>query len=71
MNTNETIEKLKQMRLEAMAQLHSQHITSSTYGECPPDEYMALLTDHEVGAPVQIGRYTGSSNRLASAKRHL
>ncbi|MDZ7848661.1 MAG: IS21-like element helper ATPase IstB [Owenweeksia sp.] len=47
MNTNETIEKLKQMRLGAMAQLHSQHITSSTYGECTPDEYLALLTDHE------------------------
>lgn len=47
MNNNETIEKLKQMRLAAMAQLHSQHMASNTYGHCTPDEYLALLTDHE------------------------
>lgn len=47
MNNNETIEKLKQMRLGAMAQLHRQHVASNTYAECTPDEYLALLTDHE------------------------
>lgn len=47
MNNNQTLDKLKQMRLEAMAQLHSQHIASNTFSECTPDEYLALLTDHE------------------------
>lgn len=47
MNNNETVEKLKQMRLGAMAQLHSQHMASNTLTECTPDEYLALLTDHE------------------------
>lgn len=47
MNNSETIEKLKQMRLGAMAQLHSQHMASNQYSGCTPDEYLALLTDHE------------------------
>ena len=47
MNNNETIEKLKQMRLVAMAQLHAQSIANSQYSECSADEYLALLTDHE------------------------
>lgn len=47
MNNNETIEKLKQMRLTAMADLHKEQLKSRTYGECTPDEYLALLTDHE------------------------
>lgn len=47
MNNNETLEKLKQMRLGAMAQLHSQHMAGNTFTECTPDEYLALLTDHE------------------------
>lgn len=47
MNNNETIEKLKQMRLGAMAQLHQQHTENNQYSECTPDEYLALLADHE------------------------
>jgi DNA replication protein DnaC len=47
MNNNATIEKLKQMRLTAMAQLHSQSLSSQQYHECSHDEYLALLTDHE------------------------
>jgi len=47
MNNNATIEKLKQMRLTAMAQLHSQSLSSEQYRECSHDEYLALLTDHE------------------------
>lgn len=47
MNNNETIEKLKQMRLTAMAQLHRQHLDNNRTGECTADEYLALLTDHE------------------------
>lgn len=47
MNNNETIEKLKQMRLTAMARLHARHVENNQYGECTADEYLALLTDHE------------------------
>lgn len=47
MNNNATIEKLKQMRLSAMAQLHGQHLQNNQLSECTPDEYLALLTDHE------------------------
>lgn len=47
MNNNQTIEKLKQMRLGAMAQLHHQHIKDNRLVDTTADEYLALLTDHE------------------------
>lgn len=47
MNNNQTIEKLKQMRLGAMADLHLQHIKNNQLNDVTPDEYLALLTDHE------------------------
>jgi len=47
MNNNQTIEKLKQMRLGAMAQLHLQHIKDNRLANTTADEYLALLTDHE------------------------
>ena len=47
MNNNQTVEKLKQMRLGAMAQLHLQHIQENHLIEMTPDEYLALLTDHQ------------------------
>lgn len=47
MNNNETIEKLKQMRLTAMAQLHHQHLENNQTAQCTADEYLAILTDHE------------------------
>lgn len=47
MNNNQTIEKLRQMRIGAMAHLHGQHIKSNQYDQYTPDEYLALLTDHE------------------------
>lgn len=47
MNNNQTIEKLKQMRLGAMAQLHLQHIKNNQLNDITADEYLALLTDHE------------------------
>lgn len=47
MNNNQTIEKLKQMRLGAMAQLHLQHVKDNQINGVTPDEYLALLTDHE------------------------
>lgn len=47
MNNIETIEKLKKMRLQAMAQLHNQHIENHQHNSFTPDEYIALLTDHQ------------------------
>jgi DNA replication protein DnaC len=47
MNNNQTIEKLKQMRLGAMAQLHLQHIKDNRIDKVTADEYLALLIDHQ------------------------
>lgn len=47
MNNNETIEKLKHMRLTAMAELHRDQLKNNQHSECTTDEYLALLTDHE------------------------
>jgi len=47
MNNNETIEKLKHLRLGAMAELHGQHVKSNQFNDITPDEYLALLADHE------------------------
>ena len=47
MNNNQTIDKLTQMRLVAMAQLHHQSLENNQVSSCTPDEYLAFLTDHE------------------------
>lgn len=47
MNNNQTIEKLKQMRLSAMADLHHQHLKDNRISTSTADEYLALLTDHQ------------------------
>ncbi len=47
MNNNQTIEKLRQMRIGAMASLHGQHVKNNQLNDMTPDEYLALLTDHE------------------------
>ncbi len=47
MNNNQTVEKLKQMRLTAMADLHLQHVKSNKFNDITPDEYLALMADHE------------------------
>lgn len=44
---NQTIEKLNQMRLFGMAQLHAQHLKNNQLNELTADEYLALLTEHE------------------------
>lgn len=49
MNNNQTIEKLKQMRLGAMAELHAAQLKDNRTGKSTPDEYLALLTDHPRG----------------------
>jgi len=47
MNNNQTVEKLKLMRLGAMAELHLQYVKNNQLNDSTPDEYLGLLTDHE------------------------
>ena len=47
MNNNQTIEKLKQMRLNSMAEIHHDHLKNNQLTGVAADEYLALLTDHE------------------------
>jgi DNA replication protein DnaC len=47
MNNNQTVEKLKQMRLAAMAELHLQQLKDNRITNSTADEYLALLTDHQ------------------------
>ncbi|MEM0940573.1 MAG: IS21-like element helper ATPase IstB [Bacteroidota bacterium] len=44
---NQTIEKLRSMRLHAMVQLHEQQVKNNQLSESTPDQYLGLLTDHE------------------------
>ncbi|WP_134091065.1 IS21-like element helper ATPase IstB [Olivibacter sp. XZL3] len=44
---NQTIEKLRNMRLGAMAQLHLQYVKENRFEGMTCDEYLALLTDHQ------------------------
>lgn len=47
MNNNQTVEKLKTMRLSAMAEMHLQHVKNNQFNEVTPDEYLSLLADYE------------------------
>ncbi len=47
MNKNQTIEKLNNMRIQAMASMHQHNLQNNLYNDCTPDEYISLLTDHE------------------------
>lgn len=47
MNNNHTVERLKEMRMNAMAQLHDQHVRENRLHDFTPDEYLSLLADHE------------------------
>lgn len=47
MNNNQTVEKLRQMRISAMADLHQQNVKSNQLVNLTADEYIGLLTDHE------------------------
>lgn len=47
MNNNQTLEKLREMRLLGMAQLHAQNVQHNKSDQWTPDEYLAHLTDHE------------------------
>jgi DNA replication protein DnaC len=47
MNNTQTCEKLRAMRLQAMAELHQQHLASNQHISMTTDEYLGLLTDHQ------------------------
>lgn len=47
MNNNQTLEKLRQMRLTAMASLHQQYVGDNQVASITADEYLALLVDHQ------------------------
>ena len=47
MNQHPTLEKLKDMRLSAMAGLYHQHLTQNTCEDLTFDEQLALLVDHQ------------------------
>jgi len=47
MNKNQTIEKMRDMRLNAMASMYQNHLQNNLYSDSTPDEYISLLTDHE------------------------
>lgn len=44
---NQTIDKLRSMRLGAMARLHLQYVEQNRFEGMTCDEYLALLTDHQ------------------------
>jgi len=47
MNNEQTLDKMKQMRLMAMAQLHSQQTKDHDRNQLTHDEYLSLLVEHE------------------------
>jgi DNA replication protein DnaC len=47
MNNNQTVEKLRKMRINAMADLHHQNVRNNQLDNTTADEYIGLLTDHE------------------------
>lgn len=47
MNKYQTIEKLKNMRLDAMANMYMHHIQNNLYSDSTPDEYLSVLVDHQ------------------------
>ena len=47
MNAHQTIEKMKHMRLTAMAELYHQSVTQNLYQDMTQDEWMAMLIDQE------------------------
>lgn len=45
MNKNQTIEKMRNMRLNAMAGMYQHHLQNNLYSDSTPDEYISLLVD--------------------------
>ena len=53
MNNQATIEKMKQMRLSAMAQTYYNSVQNNMHQDYTLDQYVALLIDQPVGMPLQ------------------
>ncbi len=64
MNNNQTVEKLRKMRINAMADLHQQTVRNNQLDNTTADEYIGLLTDHE-----WEGRQHKKINRLQKQAR--
>lgn len=47
MNEQSTVEKMRLMRLKAMAKLYYQAVTENTYTDLGTDEFIGLMVDHE------------------------
>lgn len=47
MNNTQTLERLRQMRLGAMASLHGQYLQENQIEDMTTDEYLAVLVDHQ------------------------
>ena len=47
MNNNQTVEKLRAMRLSAMAEMHLNSLKNNQIETQTPDEYLTFLTEHE------------------------
>jgi len=47
LNNIETVEKLRKMWINAMADLHHQNVRNNQLNNTTADEYIGLLTDHE------------------------
>jgi len=47
MNSNQTVSKLKSMRLSAMAEMHINQLKNNQLESYTADQYIDLLTDHE------------------------
>ena len=47
MNNNQTLDKMRQMRLNTMAQFHLQQVKDNQLNGLTPDEYLSILIDHE------------------------
>lgn len=47
MNNSQTVEKLKQMRLFAMAELYGQSLKNNQFTDLTSDELISMLIDHE------------------------
>ena len=47
MNNTQTLTKMREMRLAAMAQTHQRNIENQQHNELTHDEYLALLVDYE------------------------
>ena len=71
MNNQNTIEKMKQMRLKGMAEAHYNNLQSANYHDHTIDQYLALLIDQEWEFRQERKINTLSINYLFLQRLHL